>query len=49
MGAFHSRRNAGVEELDLSSSNAYRYPPKSGNFASLVVLILSFHVQTSKC
>lgn len=30
MGAFASRRNAGVEEVDLPTSNAYRYPPKSG-------------------
>ena len=30
MGGFHSRRNAGVEEVDTSATNAYRYPPKSG-------------------
>lgn len=30
MGAFTSRRNAGVEEVDISTANAYRYPPKSG-------------------
>lgn len=30
MGAFTSRRNMGVEEVDISTNNAYRYPPKSG-------------------
>ena len=30
MGAFTSRRNGGVEEVDIAASNAYRYPPKSG-------------------
>ncbi|KAL4240040.1 hypothetical protein ACF0H5_000835 [Mactra antiquata] len=35
MGAFSStlgRRNGGVEVVDISSNNAYRYPPKSGNY-----------------
>ncbi|ESO93403.1 hypothetical protein LOTGIDRAFT_93698, partial [Lottia gigantea] len=31
-GALTSRRNTGVESVDLSSNNAYRYPPKSGNY-----------------
>lgn len=30
MGAFTSRNSAGVEEIDYSTVNAYRYPPKSG-------------------
>lgn len=33
MGAFSStlsRRNGGVEVVDITSHNAYRYPPKSG-------------------
>ncbi|KAK2151839.1 hypothetical protein LSH36_349g03001 [Paralvinella palmiformis] len=30
MGAFASRRNMGVEEVDISTNNAYRFPPKSG-------------------
>ena len=30
MGAITSRRNGGVEEVDISTSNAYKYPPKSG-------------------
>ncbi|CAH1274445.1 RNF157 [Branchiostoma lanceolatum] len=30
MGAFTSRQNAGVEELDIAANSAYRYPPKSG-------------------
>lgn len=35
MGAFSStlgRRNGGVEVVDITSNNAYRYPPKSGNY-----------------
>lgn len=32
MGILFSRQNARVEELDLTSSNAYRYPPKTGNY-----------------
>lgn len=30
MGAFVSRQNARVEEVDSNSNNAYKYPPKSG-------------------
>jgi hypothetical protein len=30
MGAFVSRQNARVEEVDNNSNNAYKYPPKSG-------------------
>ncbi|CAD5123610.1 DgyrCDS11937 [Dimorphilus gyrociliatus] len=30
MGNFLSRRNSGVQELEYSSQNAYRYPPRSG-------------------
>ncbi|XP_045214260.2 probable E3 ubiquitin-protein ligase MGRN1 isoform X1 [Mercenaria mercenaria] len=35
MGAFSStlgRRNGDVEVLDITSNNAYKYPPKSGNY-----------------
>lgn len=32
MGAFSSRQNAAVEEAEQSSNNAYKYPPRSGNF-----------------
>ena len=30
MGALTSRQNAGVEEVDIVSNHAYKYPPKSG-------------------
>lgn len=30
MGAFTSRMSTGVEEVDYSTTSAYRYPPKSG-------------------
>ncbi|XP_074476658.1 E3 ubiquitin ligase RNF157 isoform X2 [Sebastes fasciatus] len=32
MGALTSRQNIGVEEVDISSSSVYRYPPKSGSY-----------------
>ncbi|CAH0554419.1 unnamed protein product [Brassicogethes aeneus] len=32
MGAFTSRQNAGVEEVDIASTHAYRYPPRNGNY-----------------
>ncbi|XP_064634105.1 probable E3 ubiquitin-protein ligase MGRN1 isoform X2 [Lineus longissimus] len=32
MGVFMSRRNAGVQEVDISVHNAYKYPPKSGSY-----------------
>jgi len=34
MGAFASRQNAAVEEQENAAHNAYKYPPKSGNFFS---------------
>lgn len=34
MGALSSRQNAGVEEVDIGSTHAYRYPPKTGNYFS---------------
>uniref|UniRef100_T1J9H5 RING-type E3 ubiquitin transferase n=1 Tax=Strigamia maritima TaxID=126957 RepID=T1J9H5_STRMM len=34
MGILASRQNAGVEEVDISTNHAYRYPPKSGNYFS---------------
>ena len=36
MGAFASRRSPGVEEVDLTISNAYRYPPQSGKLVVVV-------------
>lgn len=30
MGSFASRQNAAVEETDVSSNHAYKYPPRSG-------------------
>lgn len=32
MGNWTSRQRGGLEELDIHSSSAYRYPPKSGNY-----------------
>ncbi|KAJ3608304.1 hypothetical protein NHX12_025353 [Muraenolepis orangiensis] len=32
MGAFISRQNLGVEEVDIPSNSVYRYPPKSGSY-----------------
>ncbi|XP_049858014.1 probable E3 ubiquitin-protein ligase MGRN1 isoform X1 [Schistocerca gregaria] len=32
MGAFTSRQHAGVEEVDIVSNHAYKYPPRSGNY-----------------
>lgn len=30
MGSIASRQNADVEEADIGSNHAYKYPPKSG-------------------
>ncbi|KAL3269287.1 hypothetical protein HHI36_008362 [Cryptolaemus montrouzieri] len=32
MGAIISRQHAGVEEVDVVSNHAYKYPPRSGNY-----------------
>ncbi|KAK0160884.1 hypothetical protein PV328_008246 [Microctonus aethiopoides] len=32
MGSLSSRQNAGVEEVDIVSNHAYKYPPRSGNY-----------------
>ncbi|XP_054454292.1 E3 ubiquitin ligase RNF157 isoform X2 [Anoplopoma fimbria] len=32
MGAFSSRQNIGLEEVDIPSSSVYRYPPKAGSY-----------------
>ncbi|KAK9878131.1 hypothetical protein WA026_021147 [Henosepilachna vigintioctopunctata] len=32
MGAITSRQHAGVEEVDVISNHAYKYPPRSGNY-----------------
>lgn len=31
MGSLTSRQNAGVEEVDISTNHAYKYPPRTGN------------------
>ena len=39
MGIFSStlsRRTGGVEVVDIQSTNAYRYPPKTGNNKRMV-------------
>ena len=40
MGNYITRRNGGVEELDLSSNNAFHYPPKSGKFSNNCSILL---------
>ncbi|XP_071869286.1 mahogunin ring finger 1 isoform X2 [Bombus fervidus] len=32
MGSLTSRQNAGVEEVDIVSNHAYKYPPRSGSY-----------------
>ena len=32
MGSLISRQNEGVEEVDVASNHAYKYPPRSGKF-----------------
>ncbi|XP_014210930.1 E3 ubiquitin ligase RNF157 [Copidosoma floridanum] len=32
MGSLTSRQNAGVEEVDVVSNHAYKYPPRSGSY-----------------
>ncbi|XP_034252044.1 probable E3 ubiquitin-protein ligase MGRN1 [Thrips palmi] len=32
MGSLTSRPSAGVEEVDIASNHAYKYPPRSGNY-----------------
>ncbi|KAH0953474.1 hypothetical protein HN011_008653 [Eciton burchellii] len=32
MGLLTSRQNAGVEEVDITSNHAYKYPPRSGSY-----------------
>lgn len=32
MGSLTSRQNAAVEEADVGSDHAYKYPPRSGNY-----------------
>ena len=38
MGAFSSRQIAGVEEVDIGISQAYRYPPKQGKVPLLHIM-----------
>lgn len=35
MGSLTSRQNAGVEEVDIVSNHAYKYPPRSGKYCPL--------------
>ena len=32
MGSLTSRQDAGVEQVDIVSNHAYKYPPRSGFF-----------------
>nr|XP_039255427.1 E3 ubiquitin-protein ligase MGRN1-like isoform X1 [Styela clava] len=34
MGSYLSRSNGEIQELDISTNSAYRYPPKAGNYFS---------------
>lgn len=43
MGAITSRQHAGVEEVDIVSTHAYKYPPRSGLF--LQILNFFFAIQ----
>jgi len=51
MGAFTSRQNTRVEEVDNNSNNAYKYPPKSGlfkrNLNSLLICYNFFYITCS--
>lgn len=49
MGAFASRQNARVEEVDNNSNNAYKYPPKSGLLKIHKNAILLFEKYISEC
>lgn len=42
MGALTSRQNAGVEEVDIVSNHAYKYPPKSGKFQNFLPSIRNY-------
>lgn len=35
MGALTSRQNAGVEEVDIGSNHAYKYPPRCGEYVNM--------------
>jgi hypothetical protein len=47
MGSLASRQHAGVEEVDVVSNHAYKYPPRSGTIRcnlcrqSFLTLVLS--------
>jgi len=32
MGNITNRQNMGVEEVDIASNHAYKYPPRGGNY-----------------
>lgn len=36
MGALASRQHAGVEEADVVSNHAYKYPPRSGSYMTSI-------------
>ncbi|RLU16985.1 hypothetical protein DMN91_011054 [Ooceraea biroi] len=41
MGSLTSRQNAGVEEVDITSNHAYKYPPRSGTCDLVNTLLIS--------
>lgn len=41
MGSWPSRQLAGVEEVDIVSNLAYKYPPRSGKYARLLASFLT--------
>lgn len=42
MGALTSRQNAGVEEADVVSNHAYKYPPRSGKNDLIMLTVMSY-------
>lgn len=41
MGSILSRRIAGVEDVDIQANSAYRYPPKSGKWCIIAIMLKS--------
>lgn len=42
MGSLTSRQNAGVEEVDIVSNHAYKYPPRSGTETQFSFIVYYF-------
>lgn len=40
MGSLTSRQNAGVEEVDISTNHAYKYPPRTGDYRIIEIKYL---------